>query len=167
MKRQHLLRVERPVVEFARFFAAMRQAGARAGWLEWQPEAEIEIPNPGSEYLTSKESPPMRALNTAAFELGSACAVTVHGGGSVEVRRRSGPPVLRDVLRRHFGGCLAVLVAGELELPRLQPTSENSWSIGGAGVDPRLLTTDQLVAALRRPRPFEISEPPGPAPPAR
>ena len=42
--KQHLLRVERPVVEFAGLIAAMRQAGELAGWLERPREAAGPLP---------------------------------------------------------------------------------------------------------------------------
>ena len=42
--KKHLLRVERPVVEFEQLIAAMRHQGERAGWLELPEKAAEPLP---------------------------------------------------------------------------------------------------------------------------
>jgi hypothetical protein len=141
--RQHLLRVEDGAGAFAELIAAIRRAGGRVGWLELTP------PSP---------SPP--ALEAAA-EAGVLRAVAAGGGRSVAVKPIRGEPVLRDLLREHFRGCVLVLVTGAaaVELPRLTPRG-GGWLVEPAGGRPRELGTDELVAALRRPRPWRRERPP-------
>lgn len=144
-KRPHLLRVDRTLLEFAQLVAALRQDGHRAGWLEWAPGVPPE--------------PPLAF--PAAGDSGVARAVRVDAERNLAVKCRRGPPVLADVLREHFHGDLLVLILldGEnedpllREAPRLDPTSAG-WRVTPPDGPPRELTTAQLAAELRRPRPF-------------
>lgn len=139
--RQHLLRVTHAADAFAGLIAALRRAGVRVGWLELAP------PSRWPEELE------------AAAGRGALRAVAVGGGRSVAVKPMRGEPVLRDLLREHFRGCGLVLVSGEIRgchestTPRLEPHGED-WLLRPDGETPRTLTTDQLIAALRKPRPW-------------
>ena len=137
MSPPHLLRVDRPVVEFEGLIAALRRDGRRVGWLE----LPRETPGPVPEGLA------------AAASHGVLRAVAVAAGRSVAVKPMRGAPVLGDVLREHFRGCQLVLVAGEVDAPLLQPSGE-TWSLTAAGSPAVRWTTRRLVAALGRPRPW-------------
>ena len=144
-KHRHLLRVQRPAAEFQALVAAVRQAGGRVGWLELQPEGQPTL-QPVPERLRS------------AADLGVLRAVAVGGGETVVVKPMRGPAVLRDLLREHFRGCALVLVTGtspdgdEVD-PLLEPDSE-AWGLHFSSGTTRRHTTEDLVAALRRPEPF-------------
>ncbi|MBV8200046.1 MAG: hypothetical protein JOZ15_05415 [Acidobacteria bacterium] len=143
MKAPHLLRVEEGPERFAALFAAMGAAGLRAGWLELrQPE------------------PPAPSLEAAAA-LGARRAVAAGGGRSVAWKPLRGEPVLSDLLREHFLGCALVLVRGTgaaavplAAVPALSPAGDG-WRLARPG-DAALqhYETSDLVAALRRPRPW-------------
>lgn len=149
----HLLRVDRTMLEFAAFVAALRQDGRRAGWLEWAPGKRP--PSPASPEVG---------------EAGVLRAVKVDAERTVAIKQLRGAPVLRDVLREHFRGCAVVLVRSEIEseseigAPLLEPadggTGAAGWRIVLHGAV-REMNTEALVAALRRPHPF-----PAPASPA-
>lgn len=141
----HLLRVDRTLLEFAPLVAALRQDGQRAGWLEWAPGA----PPAPSPFLPESAA------------AGVARAVRVDGERTMAVKNRRGAPVLRDVLREHFHGSSPVLVhlGGESSEPALQAAprleaASAGWRVVAADGETKELTTEQLVAALRRPRPF-------------
>ncbi len=162
--KQHLLRVERPVVEFESLIAAMRHGGERAGWLELPTEAAGPLPD---------------SLASAAGA-GVLRAVAAGGGRAVVVKPLRGEPVLRDLLREHFRGCRVVLVVGNIDAPLLEPDrraagaqTEDSRAEGAQTEDSRAegaqteywmvktmdgqvtrWTTARLIAALRGPRPF-------------
>ena len=136
--RQYLLRVERPVVEFAGLIAAMRHEGERIGWLELAPRAAEPVPE---------------SLRAAA-DAGVLRSVAVGGERAVTVKPMRGAPVLRDLLREHFRGCRLVLVTGEIDAPRLEPEGER-WRVRARGGPARPWTTEELIAALRKPRPFD------------
>jgi hypothetical protein len=72
---------------------------------------------------------------------------------TVTVKQRRGSAVLRDLLREHFRGCAAVLIDGEVAAPILC-RHQGGWSIVLPDRRRREYATDELVAALRRPRPF-------------
>lgn len=131
--RPHLLRVERPMVEFKDLIAAVRHQGDRVGWLE----------------LESATAPLPPGLGEAAA-CGLLRAVAVGGGRSVAVKPLRGEPVLRDVLREHFRGCLLVLVRGAVDAPRIE-SRDGGWTVGGKGP----YQAAELAAALRRPRPWD------------
>ncbi|MEL7060232.1 MAG: hypothetical protein AAGN46_09440 [Acidobacteriota bacterium] len=141
-----LLRVDRPVVEFAGFVAAVRQGGLRIGWLSWSPAARPD----------DLETP--QELEVAAT-IGALRAVAVRDGRTVTIKPRRGEAVLRDVLREHFRGCRAVLVEGAIDAPRLAPSGDGRWTVETeAG---RIsYTTDSLIAALRSPRQLAIDRDP-------
>ncbi len=136
--RKHLLRVARPVVEFGGLIAAMRHEGERAGWLEL-PEAAAE---------------PLPESLAAAADAGALRAVAAGGGRSVAVKPLRGEPVLRDLLREHFRGCRLVMILGEIDAPLLEPDGED-WTVRAQDGATKRWTTEKLIAALRKPRPFE------------
>jgi len=147
MKRPHLLRVEEGPDVFAPLLSAMAAEGLRSGWLEL---AEPE---------------PLPPTLTRAATAGVLRAVAVGESGSVAVKRRRGAPVLDDLLREHFRGCRLVLVRGklastraegqpQLDLARLIPASGGSWQVEPTGAAARSLSTEELVARLRRVRPW-------------
>lgn len=139
----HLLRVDRTLLEFAPLVAALRQDGRRAGFLDWSPGT-------APDGLAAPE----------AAEAGVARSVTVDAEQTVAVKKRRGAPVLRDVLREFFRGCAVVLVftrdeGAAIEAPFLEPAaSPENWRLVTAGGAAREMSTAELAAALRRPRPF-------------
>ncbi len=152
--KQHLLRVERPVVKFRSLIAALRHEGERTGWLELPEEAAEPLPD---------------SLATAA-DAGVLRAVAAGGDRCVVVKPMRGEPVLRDLLREHFRGCRVVLVMGKIDAPLLEPIGAEHGraehgSAGGAQteywnvktMDGSLLRwkTVKLISALRGPRPFD------------
>jgi hypothetical protein len=138
MKMPHLLRVEQGAAEYAPLFEAARSLDLRIGWLELGESAPAPLPP---------------SLEAAAGE-GALRAVAVGGGRTVAVKPIKGAPVLRDLLREHFRGCALVLVRGECgAVPSLSRDDETYRVTSGAVV--RTFDAAHLVAALRRPRPFE------------
>ena len=143
MRRIHLLRVEAEPERFASLVAAARAAGLRLGWLEGTPPV------------------PLPAGLVAAARAGVLRAVGVGEGMSAAVKPLAGPPVLADLLREHFRGCAAVLVRGGLapaDAPRLAPADllgadPDRWRVTLAGVA-LTASTAELLARLRRPRPW-------------
>jgi hypothetical protein len=81
----------------------------------------------------------------------------------VSVKRVTGPPVLRDLLREHFLGCALVVVrsggtgsALEVELaeaPALEAVA-GRLRVAAPGQAARELSPEELAALLRRPRPW-------------
>ncbi len=138
--RQHLLRVERPVIEFEPLIAAVRHDFGRVGWLE------LVSPQP----LLSEVQP--ASLEEAA-RCGVMRAVAVGRGRSVTVKPMRGAPVIRDLLREHFRGCVLVLVTGEVNAPLLEPC-DAGWRIDPADTTSVPRSTEELVGALRKPRPW-------------
>ncbi len=145
--KQHLLRVERPVVEFGNLIAAMRHEDERTGWLELPGEAAGQLPE---------------SLEAAAGA-GVLRAVSAGGGRSVAVKPMLGEPVLRDLLREHFRGCRLVMISvhgtppagrGEIDAPLLQPDGAD-WTVKMKDGRTARWTTGKLIEALRKPRPFE------------
>ena len=143
MKRIHLLRVAGEAGVYAPLLVAAAAAGLRVGWLE------LEAP-----------PPPPDALR-AVLEAGGERAVAVAAGWTLTVRPRKGAARLRELLRQQFLGCALVLVRGEVEAPApaLEPTDDGGWRLTIPGGAERRLSLDQLVAALREPRPFAPREP--------
>ena len=134
MKRIHLLRVEGPADRFEALVAAVRQDEGRVGWLD---------------FGLSDPVPPSLAA-PASLDVLRAVAVGPHL--AIAVKPLRGEPVLRDLLREHFRGCRLVLIAGAADAPLLTPEGQN-WTVTTASAA-RSYTTDELVRALRRPRPF-------------
>lgn len=149
LRRAHLLRVDEGPERFAALVAALSAAGMRAGWLDLAGDRG--------------EAPPAPAdLETAAVA-GVLRAVAVghgpQGGRSIAVKPIKGEPVLADLLREHFRGCALVLVRG---LPvGGEPAAAHlardggAWRVSPPGEAARACSTAELVAALRRPRPWQ------------
>lgn len=132
MKTPHLLSVEDGPEQYLDLITAARELGLRVGWLDWT-DTPVAAAAPGD-------------LPRAAAG-GVLRAVAVGPDGTVAVKPRSGPPVLRDVLREHFLGCRLVLVRGAMpETPALTRDGE-SYRLG----DLRL-AAPELAERLRRPR---------------
>jgi len=144
-RRPHLLRVDAGPERFAALLAALRAAGMRAGWLDLAADASAVPAGP--------------ADLEAAAAAGALRAVAVgggpRGGRVVAVKPLQGPPVLADLLREHFRGCGLVLVRGAAgeDVPRLEPDG-TFWRVRPPAAAVRVLDTADLVAALRRPRPW-------------
>ncbi|MBV8199901.1 MAG: hypothetical protein JOZ15_04685 [Acidobacteria bacterium] len=146
MRPPHLLRVAEGPERFAPLLAAIAAAGLRAGWLELGPA-----------------EPAAASLETAAA-LGARRAVAAGGGRSVALKPMRGEPVLRDLVREHFAGCALVLVRAPggppaavplAAAPALSPAGDG-WRIEPAGdAAAQQFDTPGLLAALRRPRPWE------------
>lgn len=139
MKKIHLLRVDpgSNVEDFRSLIDAVRADGGRVGWLCWRPD----------------ESADDQELSTN----GLLRHVEIDAAGSVARKTRTGPAVLRDVVREHFRGCRVVLVAGEgvgelAELPR--PTAVDDGYRVESGESARKMSAEDLAARLRRPLSF-------------
>jgi hypothetical protein len=148
-----VLWVREPVESFLPLFEAARAEGLRTGWLELAP-------------------PPRHEAFERATAAGALRAVAVGDGRALSLKRLAGLPVLGDLLREHFLGCVLVLVRGEpadeasglRRLPpprdpdepawrRLRPGAEGApWTLESAAGDTRRLELPALVARLRRPR---------------
>jgi hypothetical protein len=137
LKTPHLLRVEEGPDRFAPLLAAARAEGLRVGWLD----------------LGAPSSPIPADLEAAAC-LGVLRAVMVGEGRTVAVKPLRGAPVLRDLLREHFQGCVLVLVRGEVDAPLLSPDGDR-WSLAPPGSAARLYRSNELASALRKPHPWQ------------
>lgn len=137
MQRIHLLRVEETLAAFSSLFAAAAARKVRLGWLDLEPP---EASPPGEVAL--------------AASAGARPAVEVAGRRVTSVRWLEGPPVLRDLLRRDFLGCRAVLVRGTTDAPLLVPEAEG-WRVTSPGQAGRVWGAEQLLEALGHPRPWE------------
>jgi hypothetical protein len=149
----HLLRAEEPPERYALLIEAARALGLRVGWLDL-PAPPVPAPGPLPEALA------------AAAGLGVLRAVAVAGDRSVAVKPIKGAPVLRDLLREHFRGCVLVLVRGDAPAVEpgtafLRPDGE-AWTVTAPGEAARAFTTPALAAALRQPRPWGPPLPPRP-----
>ena len=134
MKRVHLLRVEADAKSFEGLVSAVRDDGGRVGWLE----------------LGDADPPWSLAGPTGA---GVARAVAAGARHTISVKPRSGAPVLRDLVREHFLGCRVVLIRGEIDAPALTVDGE-TWT-GVRGDAAKSYSVEELVRALRAPRPFD------------
>jgi len=137
MKSPHLLRVDDAPDRFAPLIAAARALGLRIGWLD----------------LGGATAPVPEALETAAAA-SVLRAVAVGEGRTVAVKPLRGAPVLKDLLREHFRGCVMVLVRGEIEAPSLR-IEDGAWIVAPPGAASRRYATEELAMALRKPRPWE------------
>ncbi len=135
MKAPLLLRVEQGPEKFEPLLKAAGEAGLRVGWLELASAAEAP------------------AELEAAAAKGVLRAVAVGGGRTIAVKPVRGKPVLRDLLREYFLGCALVLVAGDVEAPRIEPDGDG-WLVHSPGGKSRRFEAPVLVEALRKPRPF-------------
>jgi hypothetical protein len=122
---------------FAPLIEAARALGLRIGWLD----------------LGGATAPVPEALEAAAG-LGVLRAVAVGEGRTVAVKPMRGAPVLKDLLREHFRGCVLVLVRGEIEIPSLR-IEDGGWIVAPPGAATRRYATEELAMALRKPRPWE------------
>jgi hypothetical protein len=152
VKRIHLLRHDGPAEDLGSLIEAAREAGLRVGWLDGIPrEAEAE-------------AEPAPAPLAAAADAGAFRSVSLAGGRSVAVKRVSGPPVLRDVLREHFLGCALVVVTARgatlfgdhpdlLASPAIA-AAEDGYRVTPPDEAGRVFAPGALAARLRRPRPW-------------
>jgi hypothetical protein len=134
VKTPYLLRVDAPPETFRPVIAAARSLGLRVGWLD----------------LGATPGPVPETLGAAA-DLGVLRAVAVGEGRAVSVKPLRGAPVLKDLLREHFQGCVLVLVRGELEDAPALTTDGDGWRISPPGLASRRSSTDDFVASLRKP----------------
>lgn len=146
MKTPHLLRVEEEPQRYAPLIAAARAEGLRVGWLD----------------LGAPPSPVPDPLEAAAG-LGVLRAVSVGEGRTVAVKPLQGAPVLKDLLREHFRGCVLVLVRGEAAAPLLTAHDEG-WTVTPRDLAAQRYDTAALVSALRGPHSWAPPRP-KPAPP--
>ena len=153
MRPPHVLWVRESVESFLPLFEAVRSEGLRAGWLELAP-------------------PPRHEAFEGATAAGALRAVAVGEGRVHSLKRVAGLPVLADLLREHFLGCVLVLVRGEPgETPsRLRPLpppreadepawrrlvpadAGEPWTLESASGAEQRLELAALVKRLRRPR---------------
>lgn len=119
---------------FAALLTALAERGQRAGWLELGGQAPAPLP-------------PSLA---AAAGAGVLRAVAVGGGRVVSVKPVTGRPVMQDLAREHFRGCLVVLVRGAGELARLAP-EDDGWRLTRRDGGSLRWSTAELVSALGRP----------------
>jgi hypothetical protein len=141
MKRPHLLAVAVGPVELGELWVALREAGMRAGWLEWNPASSLPQGGPLAE----------------ATATGALRAVEIHADGAIARKPRRGPANLDDVLREQFLGCAVVFVRGpvptrpeEPTIPKLEPSGAH-WRIA-AGDESKTLDTAALISRLRSPK---------------
>jgi hypothetical protein len=137
MKPPHLLRVEDSPEKFAPLVEAARALGLRIGWLELGGTAH-----------------PVPPVLEAAAGLSVLRAVEVGEGRTVAVKPLRGAPVLKDLLREHFRGCVLVLVRGEVEAPWLRVEGEG-WVVAPPGAASRSYTPEKLAETLRKPNPWD------------
>ncbi len=135
MKTVHLLRVDRSAANFADLVTAAQAGGMRIGWLDLENLAAAP------------------AALEAAAQTGVLRAVSVAAGRTVAVKPHRGAPVLKDHLREYFRGCRLVLVLGAVDAAVLTPDGQ-SWTVRAADGKVFNWTTHQLVARLRKARPF-------------
>lgn len=148
MKRVHLVRYDGPPDHLAPLFEAARAEGLRIGWLS------------GAHSTLDRGGEATPSGLTAPSDAGAFRAVELSAGRSVAVKRVTGPPVLRDVVREHFLGCALVVVAdggpfeGELAgEPTLEPV-DGGYRVTPPGEAGRVFDPPALAARLRRPRPW-------------
>jgi len=162
VKAPHLCWVLEPAECYEPLIAAARERRLRVGWLHLAPGC--------AEISALPELAP-------AVRSGASRAVGVGAAGSVELKPIAGEPVLADLVRGHFLGCSLVLISGDPQAPgvridaqltpaRLSPApgapgepdavvaggAGGSWRLITADGRERVLSTDQLLARLRRPR---------------
>jgi hypothetical protein len=136
VKRIHLLRVGHGWDAFARLLEVARESGVRLGWLQ------LKGPDP-----------PLPMSLAGATAGGASCAVAVCSSSTVAVKARRGEAVLRDLLRQHFLGCRLVLVYGDEDLPRLEPSGDG-WRTCRPSGEQRTWSTEELLRALEKARPW-------------
>lgn len=138
MKRIHLLAVDGAAETYQPLVAAAAKLGLRIGWLELAADG-VEAP-----------ADPAALADLVGGPDGAFRRVAVSPERVVSVKRLTGPPVLRDLVREHFLGSTAVLVAGGArlegagELPRLVPDGDG-WRLD----DRRWADSASFARALR------------------
>ncbi|MFP5288118.1 MAG: hypothetical protein ACLGI9_20450 [Thermoanaerobaculia bacterium] len=137
MRTPHLLRVEEGPGRFTPLIEAARSLSLRVGWLD----------------LGAAPAPLPADLETAAG-LGALRAVAVGEGRAVAVKPLRGAPVLKDLLREHFQGCVLVLVRGPVDAPLLSPDGDG-WRVEPSGAAARRYKSDDLATTLRKPHPWQ------------
>lgn len=142
MKAPYLLRVDDSPETFRPLIEAAQSQGMRVGWLE----------------LGSAPAPVPETLGAAA-DSGVLRAVAVGEGRAVSVKPLRGAPVLKDLLREHFQGCVLVLVRGVLEDAPALTTDGDGWRISPPGIAARRSSTEDLIASLRKPKPSRFRRP--------
>jgi len=132
VKAPALVAVEADASAFTALFAAAMRRRERLGWLELGGAVEAPAPLAG-------------AAAAGAFK-----SVVAGDGSVVTVKRVAGRPVLRDLLREHFLGCVAVLVRGHDGAPRLSLAGEKFRfePLAGRTLE---LGADELLDELMRP----------------
>ena len=162
MKAPHLLRADGPPELYAPLFRAARAEGLRLGWLDAAAGVEVfasaegALPEDRGALRSAPPPAPVPERLEAAAALGALRAVAVGGGRSVAVKPLRGTAVLRDLLREHFRGCAAVLVAGAgapADAPVLAADGDG-WTVRPAGAAAVRLGAEELVRRLRKPRPW-------------
>jgi hypothetical protein len=136
LKRVHLLQIEDAPSRFEPLVRAVSKAGMRVGWLDFR---SIETPD---------------AL-AAASATGVFRAVSVGESSTVSVKSRIGPAVTKDLIREYFQGCSVVLISGRETAVSLH-RRDDQWAVSSPGGEEEVFTTERLVAALRRVRPFGV-----------
>jgi len=136
VKRVHRLSVEGGAEHFESLVKSARDAGIRIGWLEF---GSATVPEP----LAS------------ASAAGVFRTVQVDEAVTISVKNRKGPPVIRDLLREHFQGCSLILVSGG-EAPAALRRDNDRWIVSALDGTESTFTTDELVTALRKARPFGV-----------
>lgn len=144
MKRVHVLRARSARQEWVTLQTGVHALGERIGWLDWRPEEAPRLP-------------------LRDWDRGWSRRVVLEAGRAKAIKPMAGPPVLRDVLREYFGGCVAVLVSSKE--PVAEAIADLEVVADGLLVRPRcdesadgdrqlLFTVDELARRLRKPRPF-------------
>lgn len=132
MKAPALVAVNQPADAFTALFAAAAARDARVGWLD----------------LAAAVEPP--AVLGPAAAAGAAKAVAVSPGGAIAWKRRRGAPLLRDLLREHFLGYLAVLVRGGEGWPRLSLEGD-VYKLAITNGSARQGTAEEILDVMRVP----------------
>ena len=152
MKAPHLCWVLEPPARFEPLTAAACERDLRVGWLHLAPFSRVPELEP-------------------AVRSGMSRALAVGAGASLSLKPIPGEPVLADLIRGHFLGCALVLISGDPSRPGVRidrqlaparlwsvrsrdPDAEDrgSWKLVTSEGRERVLTTEQLVGRLRRPR---------------
>ena len=134
LKRVHLLQIDDAPSRFEPLVRAVTEAGMRVGWLDFRV-AET------SDALAA-------ASATGVFR-----AVAVGDTETVSAKSRIGPAVTKDLIREYFQGCSVVLISGRETAASLH-RRDDEWAVSSPGGKEKVFTTEGLVAALSRVRPF-------------
>lgn len=136
MRVPHALRVDGGADRYADLLAALRAAGLRFGWLEWD-----------------EPSPLPAALREAAAH-GALRAVAAGDRLTAAVKPRRGPAVVRDLVREHFRGCAVVFIQGAAPAAVTLHPDDDRWTLTAPDGKTTTVDTDPLIARLNSPRPL-------------